>query len=280
MYGLPLAATGLAGTLGYQFDRLVVGVKFSPQEFAVYALGAVEVPIGLLIAAAVSNVLLPRLTVLWRDGDRDALIAIWREATRKTSLVLLPLFAFMMAMSADLIRLLYGPGFSESVDVFRVYLLLLPLRIATWGLIPQAIGRTAVNLHASILILVANACVALALIGPLGTIGAAVAAPISALVAIAYYLAWLHSSARISIRALVPIRSIAATLGVSMLAAAPLLAIREIPIALGVRVAVAALVFGVVALIALRLTRLVSDDDWRRLRVAIKRGPRRPRLQR
>ena len=140
-YGLPLAATGLAGTLGYQFDRIVVGVSFSPQEFAVYALGAVEVPLGLLIAAAVSNVLVPRLTIFWRDGDRAGMVALWREAMRKTSLVLLPLFAFMLVMSADLVLLLYGPGYSESVEVFRVYLLLLPLRIATWGLIPRRSGE-------------------------------------------------------------------------------------------------------------------------------------------
>src|SRR5215207_6770104 len=99
-YGVPLAATGLAATLGYQFDRIVVGVTFSPREFAVYALGAVEIPLGLLIAVAVGNVLVPRLTTLWRDGDRDGVIAVWREAMRKTGLVLLPLFAFAMVMSA------------------------------------------------------------------------------------------------------------------------------------------------------------------------------------
>ena len=194
-YGLPLAATGLAATLGYQFDRIVVGVSFSSQEFAVYALGAVEVPLGLLIAAAVSNVLVPRLTILWRDGDRAGMVKLWREAMRKTSLVLLPLFAFLMVMSADLVLLLYGPGYSESVDVFRVYLFLLPLRIATWGVIPLAIGRTGINLRASVLVLAVNAGVALALVGPLGLIGAALAAPISAVVAVAYYLVRLRSIA-------------------------------------------------------------------------------------
>ena len=107
----------------------------------------------MLIAAAVSNVLVPRLTILWRDGDRVGMVAVWREAMRKTSLVLLPMFAFMTVMSADLVRLLYGAGYSESVAVFRVYLFLLPLRIATWGLIPQAIGRTGINFQASLLIL-------------------------------------------------------------------------------------------------------------------------------
>ena len=270
-YGLPLAATGLAGTLGYQFDRIVVGVNFSPEEFAVYALGAVEIPLGLLIATAVGNVLLPRLTILWRDGDRAGMVSLWREATRKSSLVLFPLFAFLMVMSADVVRLLYGPGFSESVDVFRIYLFLLPLRIAVWGLIPQAMGRTGVNLQASLLILVMNACVALALVGPLGLIGAAVAGPISAVVAVTYYLLWLRSSAQLTVSELVPFRELTGTLTVAVLAAVPLLALDQLAVPSSVRLTVAAFFFGVVATAGLRATRRLSDNDWARLHGALGR---------
>lgn len=268
-YGLPLALTGLAGTLGYQFDRLVVGVNFSPSDFAIYTLGAVEVPLGLLIAYAVGNVLVPRLTILWRDGDRRAMVALWREAMRKTSLILLPLFAFLMAMSADLVRVLYGSGFSESVDVFRVYLFLLPLRIATWGLIPQAIGRTRVNLWASIVILVVNAAVAIALIGPLGLTGAALAAPIASFAAAGYYIVRLRAIAGLEARELIPIRTLAGTLAVSLAAAAPLLAIRDLAAPSSIRLLVAGLVFGAIAPLGLRATGRITHDDWARLRAAI-----------
>jgi O-antigen/teichoic acid export membrane protein len=274
-YGLPLAATGLAGTLGYQFDRIVVGVNFSPREFAVYALGAVEIPLGMLIAAAVSNVLVPRLTILWRDGDRVGMVAVWREAMRKTSLVLLPMFAFMTVMSADLVRLLYGAGYSESVAVFRVYLFLLPLRIATWGLIPQAIGKTGINLQASLLILVSNVVIAPALVGPLGLIGPALAAPLSAAIAATYYLVRLRSIAGLAGRDLVPVRALTHTLAVSMLAAAPLLAIHEIPLPTSIRLVAAAGTFGVIAASGLRVTRTISDSDWDRLREAVARLRRR-----
>jgi O-antigen/teichoic acid export membrane protein len=274
-YGLPLAAAALAGTVGYQFDRIVVSVTFSPSDFAVYALGAIELPLGLLIAAAVSNVLAPRLTILWRDGDRANMIDLWREAMRKTGLILLPVFAFAMTMSADLVHVLYGSGFSKSIDVFRVYLFLLPLRIATWGLIPSAIGRTRVHLWASILILGANAVIAILLVGPLGLIGPALAAPLATTAAAAYYVIRIRSLAGVTVRDLIPIRSLAGTLGVSFLAAAPLLAIRDLTAPSSIRLFVAAIVFGVVAPVGLRLTRQVSDDDWERLRRVTGRWSRR-----
>ena len=44
-FGLPLALTGLAGMFAFQFDRLVVSRDFSPALYAVYAVGAVELPL-------------------------------------------------------------------------------------------------------------------------------------------------------------------------------------------------------------------------------------------
>jgi len=268
-YGLPLAATGLAGTLGYQFDRIVVGASFPPSEFAVYALGAVEIPLGLLIAAAVTNVLVPRLTMLWRDGDTAGVVALWREAMRKTSLVLLPMFAFMMAMSADLVRLLYGPGYSESVDVFRIYLLLMPLRITTWGLIPQAVGQTRINLWASIVILASNVVVAVTLVGPLGLIGPALAAPIAGVMGAFFYLVRLRSIAGLRVRDILPIRTLLGTLAVSVTAALPLIALHQIAMPLTVRLAVAVVVYALAAGLGLRLSGRMTNDDCRRIRALL-----------
>jgi O-antigen/teichoic acid export membrane protein len=273
-YGLPMAATGLAATVGYQFDRILVGAHYSPSDFAIYALGAVEVPVGVLIAAAVTNVLAPRLTVLWHAGEGARMLAVWREAMRKTGLLLLPLFVFLMVMSAELVRLLYGAGFDESVDVFRIYLLLLPLRITAWGLIFQSIGRTRINLWASIVILVVNAAVASTLIGPFGMVGAALAAPVSLAAAALFYLTRLRGISGLGMRGLIPGRALAGTFAASVVAAAPLLAIRELAAPAGVRLLLAGLVFSALALLGLRLTRSITDDDVFRLRVVVRRRGR------
>ena len=58
-YGLPLALSSVVYIAGFQIDRVVVGSSFSPRTFAIYALGAVEIPIGLLLGQAVTNVLAP-----------------------------------------------------------------------------------------------------------------------------------------------------------------------------------------------------------------------------
>jgi O-antigen/teichoic acid export membrane protein len=264
-YGLPLALTALAGLLGFQFDRLVVAAQFSPETFAIYAVGAVELPVASIVAQSVNSVLLPRLAVLHRDGDLASLAALWREAIRKTALILLPLFVVCMILADDLVRIAFGARFDESVAIFRIYLLLMPLRVATYGLIPMAIGRTRVNLSASFVVLGANVVLALALVGPLGLKGPAIATVVATALTVGYYLIRLRGLLELRVSALFPWRVVATTLLVAGLAAVPVLPLMALDIPRIVRLLVVSGLYLGLAVGALRLTRRITDDDWNRL---------------
>jgi O-antigen/teichoic acid export membrane protein len=220
-YGLPLALTGLAGKFAFQFDRLVVSRNFSAATYAVYVVGAVELPLTVIVQQSVNSVLVPALTRHYRAGDIGALAAQWRRAIRRTSLVLLPIFVFFMLTATETIHLLFGASYGESTDVFRVYLLLVPLRVATYGLITQAIGRTQINLTASFVLLALNAVLVLALVGPLGLIGPAVGTVLATYGMAGYYLGRLRGVLGLPVRALFPWRLLGANLAISALAGIP-----------------------------------------------------------
>jgi O-antigen/teichoic acid export membrane protein len=263
-YGLPMTVVAVAGTIAYQFDRLVVGTSFSPHDFAIYALGAVEIPLVLLVGQAVTNVLIPALAKLWQTGDRVGMISLWHLSIRKMSVILLPSFIFLMIMAEDVIRVLYGPGYEESVVVFRIYLLLIPLRVANWSIIPTAMGWTRLYAPGAIL-LVGNAVVALAAVGPLGLAGPALAAPIATALAAFYYVWRLRPVLGGGITRLVPFRPLGKSLSIAVLSSAPLLYIKFMPIASSLRLLLAAVVYSAIVIPALRLTRQIPDDDWARL---------------
>jgi len=68
-YGVPLALTGLAGKFAFQFDRLAVSRKFTPTLYAVYVVGAVELPLTASEQPAVNWVLVPALSRHYVAGD-------------------------------------------------------------------------------------------------------------------------------------------------------------------------------------------------------------------
>jgi O-antigen/teichoic acid export membrane protein len=105
--------------------------------------------------------------------------------------------------------------------VFRIYLLLVPIRVATYGIITQAIGRTRINLSGSLLFLGVNAFLVLALVGPLGLKGPALGTVLASAALAVYYLIRLRAVLSLSIRALFPWSLLVANLAVSALAAVP-----------------------------------------------------------
>lgn len=219
-YGFPLALTGLAGMFAFQFDRLVVSREFTPALYAVYAIGAVELPLSVIVQQAVNAVLVPAMTRQYAAGDMPGLTALWKRAIRRTSLVLFPTFVFFM-LTAETVRILYGAAYHESAVVFRIYLFLVPLRVATYGIITQAIGKTSVNLSASFVLLALNAVLVLALVGPLGLPGPAVATVLATFATAGYYLIRLRAILNLKLRALFPGRLLAANLLISVIAGVP-----------------------------------------------------------
>jgi O-antigen/teichoic acid export membrane protein len=268
-YGLPLSLTQLAGRLGFQIDRLVVSARFTPSQFAVYAVGAVDIPIAVVVQQAVNSVLVPALSRLHAEGDVAGVAQLWQSAIRKTSLIMLPLFAFLMVMADSVVHVLYGPAFAGSVPIFRAYLFLVPLRVATYGLITQAVGKTAINLSASLVLLAANVVLAVALVFPLGTLGPAMATPLASAVAAAYYLVRLKPVLGLQLGELLPWRLRTTNLVVSCAAAAPLLLLFTVDLSPFVRVAVGGVLFLPIYLLALRVTGRLTETEWHILRSLI-----------
>ena len=66
---------------------------------------------------------------------------LWHAAIRKTSLIMLPLFAFLMLMADSVVHVLYGSAFAGSVPIFRAYLSSSAAR-RDYALITQAVGKT------------------------------------------------------------------------------------------------------------------------------------------
>lgn len=265
-YGLPLALTQLAGMLGFQFDRLVVSNRFAPGDYAVYAVGAIEVPIAIVVQQAVNAVLVPALSRLHAEGGLSELVRQWQAAMRKTSLVVLPLFAFLVVMAGDVIGVLYGAKFGGSVPIFRAYLFLMPLRMATYGLITQAIGRTGINLSASLVMLGTNVALAIGLVFPLGLLGPAISTPLAMLATVVYYLIRLRAVLSLRLGELLPWRLLTVNLTISLVCAAPLLAVQELHTPAFVRLLAGCALFLPLYVAALRVTGRLTPAEWSLLR--------------
>lgn len=177
-YSIPLGLASVVGTLSLELDKLMIGQWFSTEEFAIYTNAARELPLT-LIATSLTAVLLPKVTrMIQMKRDVEA-VALWSK-TVELSFIFICFFSLICVVFANQVMLLlYSDKYISGVDVFRIYAIVLLLRMTYFGIILNAKGKTRVIFCSSIIALVINICLNYILLYCFGIIGPALSTLIS-----------------------------------------------------------------------------------------------------
>ncbi|HOD59218.1 MAG TPA: oligosaccharide flippase family protein [Candidatus Syntrophosphaera sp.] len=205
-YALPLGLASIIGMLSVQLDKLVVSGFFTPAEYAIFSIGAVELPLISILNNSVNAILLPHIS-----SNPDQIYTIYKASVRKNALIIFPLCALGLIFAEPLITLLYSSTYKASAPIFQVYLINLPLRIATYGIIFMALKKTKYIMINSIITLSMNLVLNILLVKLIGMIGAAIATVIVSWFSVTIYLYWIKNSLKLNLRELFPLPAIGKT---------------------------------------------------------------------
>jgi len=256
-YSVPLGLSSLVGMLSIQLDKIMVSGFFTPEQFAVFSVGAMELPLIGILANSVNSVILPNLS----SGNKSQMGSLYNAAVRKNSLIVFPLAALFFLLADPLMVFLYGKPYAGAAVYFRIYLYALPLRVATYGILFQAMGKTKVIMLNSILALFANAGLNFLLIRKMGMQGAALATVIVTWLSVALYMLQMKGILHINLGNFFPVTKILKTFGVTILAGLvtyPLIRILPNPF---ITMAVSGLTFSTAYLLLGRWLGVILDYD-------------------
>lgn len=171
-----LAPVELVGVLSVQIDKYIVSHWMAADGYAIYSIGAIEVPFVPLLLAAVTATLLPELSRQLAAKNRPLALEILDNSMVKLGWILLPLFGYLMFFSHMWLPLVFGERYVRAVPVFLVFLTLIPLRALNLHPLFLAAGMQRYLLRGRLLDLGLNFVACLVLIrSPLGMLGPAVA---------------------------------------------------------------------------------------------------------
>ncbi|MCB5260154.1 MAG: oligosaccharide flippase family protein [Candidatus Cloacimonetes bacterium] len=199
-YTIPLGVSLLIGVLGVQLDKLMISGFFKPEDFAVFSLGAMELPLIGILINSVNSVLLPHLS----SGDVSALSSTFKASVRKNAIIIFPLATVFFIFAAEFMVFLYGSIYASSALYFRIYLLILPLRVATYGIVFQAMGKTRLVMIDSVIMIVLNTVLNYIFIRMYGMKGAAIATVLVSWLILLVYLWQMRFCLKIKLLSLFP----------------------------------------------------------------------------
>lgn len=174
-FAIPLGLSTICGTLTLQISNIIVSLFCSPEQYAVYATGAKEVPLVSIITGSISIVIMAEMSKKCKEGRKQDALELFRKAATIGGCFLVPLMVILLIYANDFIDVLYTSKYSDSIIPFRIYLFFLPIRIVFYGAAFIALGRAKAILYRSILELVITTVLAYLFVKLFGYNGAALA---------------------------------------------------------------------------------------------------------
>lgn len=172
-FSTPIGLASILGTLTIQFSGLIVSLLTSPEEFAIYSNGAKEIPFIGIITGSISVVILAEMAKEIKQLNYYNALLLFRKSAYLSSCFLFPIMFFLFIFSEYFITFLYSENYLASVNPFRIYLLIVPARIAYYGSAFIALGKSNLILTRSIFDLTINALLCAILTKLFGIEGAA-----------------------------------------------------------------------------------------------------------
>lgn len=196
VFSLPLGLSSIISTISIEVDKLLIGYLYTTEEMAVYTNASKEMPVS-IIATSITAVLMPQLVRLLAKDKREEAVRLWDKATQLSYVFMAFIAAVLFVFAPEVITLLYSEKYISGVDIFRVYSLVLLLRVTYFGMILNAVGKTKFIFSTSVISLVLNVILNFICYYIFGFIGPAIATFAS--IGIMAFVQLLYTSKKINI---------------------------------------------------------------------------------
>lgn len=155
-HGIPLYLASFIGVLSINLDKAIVSYFEDDSVFAIFAVGALEIPIFAMISAAFAQNIYPNLVQFIENGNILQAKQLWLKTTVRISYITYPLILLLMLFSRPLLFFIYTDQYEESLFIFRTYLLIGLLRNNYYGSLIVASGKTKYITLYSLMMLLTN----------------------------------------------------------------------------------------------------------------------------
>lgn len=126
-YVLPFGVAGIVYTMQSDLNSYLVAHRFAPSEYALYSVGASQLPLVTLLRDSVNSVLLPRVSGMQQSGATEEMRELMFRAMRKLAAVYLPVCAGILVLGHELLITMYTKQYIESYPILALNAILLPV---------------------------------------------------------------------------------------------------------------------------------------------------------
>ncbi|HEX9652791.1 MAG TPA: oligosaccharide flippase family protein [bacterium] len=273
-YSIPLGISQILWGLNRQIDKYVVAAFLPVAVYSEYVVGSWEIPLLPAIAYSVASVMMPQLVSFHLKGQKTELLRLWNKSIEKVSIIVLPLVLLFMVAAEELITVFFSEKYLAAVVPFRIYTLIILQRVAAYSSMLKAVGETRVIFSTAVYLLVINLVLSVPLVVWLGMAGPPLAALAANMFTWWYALDKIKRCHGVSMAAVFPFGVYLRALAVSVVAALPIVLLKDQwQLLTGVKLAAIVSSYLVLYVIAAHIAGVARISDWSYYLRTLRPGP-------
>ncbi len=150
-YLWPIQVGRLPGYVLSYFDKVVMSILLSTQNFAIYSLGAREIPFIGTIGYSVSNVLIPQLMQDYQKNNMENIFRRWKIACERSALAIYLPTTFCVVFAEPVVKFLFSSNYAESSIPFRIFALIAYIRVIEYASLAKVVGSSKLIMNSSLI---------------------------------------------------------------------------------------------------------------------------------
>ena len=215
-YIIPVGLSSIILIINTRIDKILVSITASSEFYAIYANASKELPVAAL-SVAISSVIIPKIVEILKNNDKESAIKIWRHSFLFVFILSSLLLVGTEVFAKEVMTIIYSDKYAIGVNIFRIYLLLIPFHCIAFSILLSAMGQTKYIFKSAMLSMIVNVTLDILLMNLIGYMGLGIATIIAT--AFMTYLQLLYSAKLldVSIKNLIPIPETLGTIGINIL---------------------------------------------------------------
>lgn len=176
IYSVPFGLALILNMISTKFDKFFINQYITPQEFGVYSVAFLGIPILGQFFTSIHNVVVPQISIYMNDNKVEEATILWKKMVDKTSNVTIPAVFIFLLLADEIITVLYTKEFIEAANYYRIFILSFLVSMFSYNIILRGANKTKYILIIDIIATILTVFIGIALIPKYGLYGAVITA--------------------------------------------------------------------------------------------------------
>ncbi len=171
-YSIPFGIAIILDVFSGTFDKFIINKYVEPNEFAVYSISFMSIPILSHFFKSIHNVVVPEISIHLSNNRMKEATSLWQKTVEKTSSLTIPSVFIFWLLAYELIAVLYPADYIEAANYYRIYIVIFFISMFSHNIILRGAKKTHLILVGSVIGVILTLVLGLTLVPIYGLYGA------------------------------------------------------------------------------------------------------------